>query len=70
MTLDKEIQERIRKLPNSLQRELLDFIQYLTMKAEQQEVQDWESFSLSSAMRDMEDESDLYRISDLKVKYS
>ena len=70
MTLDKEIQERIRKLPDSLQRELLDFIQYLTMKAEQQEAQDWESFSLSSAMRDMEDESDLYRISDLKVKYS
>lgn len=41
MTLDEKIHQYARKLPYSLQKELLDFIQYLLMKAEQQEKQEW-----------------------------
>jgi hypothetical protein len=70
MTLDEKIQQYIQKLPRSFQEELLDFVEYLLMKAEQQEKQDWVSLSLSSAMRDMEDESALYNLSDIRVAFS
>jgi hypothetical protein len=40
------------------------------MKAEQQEKQQWASFSLSSAMRDMEDEPVLYSMSDIRVVFA
>ena len=67
MTLDEKIQRYAKKLPYSFQEELLDFIEYLMMKAEQQEKQEWSSLSLSSAMRGTEDEPSLYSLSDLKV---
>jgi hypothetical protein len=70
MTLDEKIYQYARKLPYSFQEELLDFIQYLLMRAEQQEKQDWASLSLSAAMRDIEDEPDLYSISDIRVAFS
>jgi len=70
MTLDEKIRQYARKLPYSFQEELLDFVQYLLMKAEQQEKQDWASLSLSSAMRDMEDEPALYRLSDIRVSFA
>ena len=66
MTLDEKIHLYAQKLPASYQEELLDYVQYLLMKAGQQEKQDWGSFSLASAMRGMEDEPDLYSLSDLK----
>ena len=67
MTLDEKIQQYVQKLPPWLQEELLDFAQYLLMKADQQEKEDWASFSLASAMRDMEDEPASYNLSDLRV---
>jgi hypothetical protein len=70
MTLDEKIYEYIRKLPRSFQEELLDYVEYLIMKAEQQEKQDWTSLSLSSAMRDMEDEVTLYSPADIRVAFS
>ena len=70
MTLDEKIHQYVQKLPQSLQEELLDYVEYLVMKAEQQEKQDWVSFSRSSALRDMEDESALYDVSDVKVAFS
>ncbi len=70
MTLDEKIYQYARKLPHAFQEELLDFIQYLLMKAEQQEKRDWASLSLSSAMRDMEDEPALYQTSDIRVTFS
>ncbi len=70
MTLDEKIRQYARKLPYSFQEELLDFVQYLLMKAEQQEKQDWASLSLSSAMRDMEDEPALYSLSDIRVSFA
>lgn len=70
MTLDEKIQQYAQKLPRSFQEELFDFVQYLLMKAEQQEKRDWSSLSLSSAMRDMEDESALYSLSDIRVSFA
>jgi len=70
MTLDEKIQQYAQKLPYSFQEELFDFVQFLVIKAEQQEKQDWASLSLSSAMRDMEDEPVLYSLSDLKVVFA
>ena len=69
MTLDEKIHQYVQKLPRSFQEELLDFVEYLVMKAEQQEQQDWPSLSLSSAMRDMGDEKVSYSLSDLRVTF-
>lgn len=70
MTLDEKIHRDAQKLPYSFQEELFDFVQYLLMKAEQQENRDWASLSLSSAMRDMENEPALYSISDIRVIFA
>jgi hypothetical protein len=64
MTPDEKIHEYVRKLPRSFQEELLDFVEFLVMKAEQQEQQDWGSLSLSSAMRGLADEPVSYSLSD------
>jgi hypothetical protein len=69
MTLDEKIYQYVQKLPRSLQEELLDYVKYLVMKAEQQEQQEWQSLSLSSAMRDIEDESVSYNLSDLRENF-
>jgi hypothetical protein len=69
MTLDEKIHRYAQKLPYSFQEELLDFVEYLMMKAEQQEKEEWSSMSLSSAIRDMEIEPVLYNLSDLKVVF-
>jgi len=69
MTLDEKIYQYVQRLPRSFQEELLDYVEYLLMKAEQQEKKDWGSLSLSSAMRDMEDESVSYSLSDLRVTF-
>ncbi len=69
MTLDEKIQQYVQKLPRSFQEELLVFVEYLVMKAEQQENQEWGSLSLSAAMRDMEDESVSYSLSDVRESF-
>ena len=69
MTLDEKIYQYVQKLPRPFQEELLDYVEYLLMKAEQQEKNEWVSLSLSSAMRDMEDESVSYKLSDLRVTF-
>lgn len=70
MTLEEKIQLYTKKLPYSFQEEVFDFVQYLLIKAEQQEKRDWVSLSLSTAMRDMEDEPDLYSLSDLRTIFA
>lgn len=70
MTLDEKIYQYAQKLPHSFQEELFNFVQFLLMKAEQQENQDWASLSLSTAMFDMEDEPALYSISDIRVTFA
>ncbi|NTU52902.1 MAG: DUF2281 domain-containing protein [Chlorobiaceae bacterium] len=59
MTFDEKIHLYAQKLPYSFQEEVFDFVQFLLLKYEQKEKQDRESLSLSNALRDMEDETDL-----------
>ncbi len=75
MALCERIQEHVEKLPESLQAQVLDFVEYLLAKAEReavlQERRLWFSLSLSSAMRGMEEEDvPTYTTSDLKVVFS
>ena len=75
MAFNQRIKERIEKLPISFQAEVLDFVDYLSVKAEREAVQQerrlWSSLSLSSAMRGMEDEEvPAYTTADLKVVFS
>ena len=69
MTLDEKIQQYVQQLPRSFQEELLDFVEYLVMKAEQQEQEEWSSLSLSSAIRGMGEEQVSYSLSDLRVTF-
>jgi len=69
MTLDEKIYQYVQKLPRSFQEELLDYVEYLLMKAEQRENRDWESLSLASAMRDLPDEPVSYHLSDVRVSF-
>jgi hypothetical protein len=70
MTLDEKILRDAQKLPPSLQEELFEFAQYLLMKAEQKEKQDWYALSLASAMHGIQDEPALYSSDDLKETFS
>ena len=75
MVISEKIFLSVRKLPLSSQSEVLDFIEYLLEKAEREqdreEEVDWSNFSLANAMKGMEEEdTSIYRISDLKETYS
>jgi hypothetical protein len=69
VTLDEKIYQYVQKLPHSFQEELLDYVEYLLMKAEQQEKKEWGDLSLSSVMRDLEAESASYSLSDIRVTF-
>jgi hypothetical protein len=66
MSLEDKILKEIQDLPESKKAEVLDFVGYLKARAEDK---DWSVFSLSSAMRDMEDENPPYSLDDLKESF-
>jgi len=72
MTTLESIHQYAQMLPDSLQREVLDFIRFLVFKRKQettleQDDIEWSDFSLASAMRGMEDEdTPVYTTDDLK----
>ena len=66
MSLEDKIIKEIQDLPESKKAEVLDFVGYLKTKAEDR---DWSMFSLSSAMRDMEDEDSPYSLGDLQESF-
>jgi hypothetical protein len=67
--IERRISEAIRKLPVSLQQELLDFVDFLLIRAERQEAREWGVLSLASAMQGIESEESLYTLEDLKVVF-
>ena len=72
MTLARKIFTRIEKLPEIYQAELLDFVALLDTRSKQvddDERASWFHFSLSQAMRGMEDEDDIYSLDDLVEAY-
>ena len=72
MTTLDSILQYAQMLPDSLQREVLDFVKFLLFKREQgttpeQDEIEWSNFSLASAMRGMEHEdTPVYTTDDLK----
>ena len=66
MSLDDKIIKEIRDLPESKKAEVLDFVGYLKARAEDR---DWSMFSLSAAMRGMEDEDLPYSLTDLQESF-
>jgi hypothetical protein len=69
MNLEEKIIQHVLELPESEKAEVLDFIEYLRAKAGQKERRDWGNFSLSSAMRGMEDEESPYSLGDLSESF-
>ena len=66
MSLEDKIMKEIQDLPESKKAEVLDFVGYLKARAEDK---DWSVFSLSSAMRGMEDEDSPYSLGDLQESF-
>jgi hypothetical protein len=67
ISLSQKIIEAVKSLPESRQAEVLDFIEYLRFKTAASE---WNGFSLSSAMKGMENEISPYSLSDIKESFS
>ncbi|MDP3030146.1 MAG: DUF2281 domain-containing protein [Deltaproteobacteria bacterium] len=70
MSLTEKIIENVKALPESKQMEILDFVEYLRAKTEKEERKEWTDFSLTSAMRGMEEEKSPYSMDDLKEIFS
>ncbi len=66
MSLEDKIIKEIQDLPESKKAEVLDFVEYIKTKTEGK---DWSVFSLSSAMRGMEDEDSPYSLGDLQESF-
>ena len=66
MNIEETIIKQLQTLPPAEQAEALDFIKYLRDKALNKEARNWETLSLISAMREMEDEQTPYLMDDLK----
>ncbi len=71
MTTAERIHEQVQRLPEPLQVEALDFIEFLMQRQSvRQEDLNWSHLSLATAMRDIEDENvPIYDESDLKEKW-
>lgn len=65
MTLSEKISYEVQALPEAIQREVLDFVEFLKTRRAHAEDEAWSTFSLAQAMRGMEDEPDLYSTADL-----
>ncbi len=69
MTLTEKIVHNVQSLPEPLQAEVLDFVEFLKSKKNNDENKTWSTFSLSNALRGMEDEDYQYSFKDLKEKF-
>ena len=75
MTVSELIYEEVKKLPEPLQAEVLDFVQNLASNMERESKSEsefaWSSVSLSLAMRGMEnDDTPSYSTEDLREIFS
>lgn len=70
MTLTERIIRHVQSLPEPLQAEVLDFVVFLELKtgkrAEVESDAEWSAFSLTAAMRGMEDEPAPYSLEDIR----
>ncbi|MBI2571100.1 MAG: DUF2281 domain-containing protein [Candidatus Schekmanbacteria bacterium] len=73
MTTTEAIIRRLKSLPDSAQREVLDFVEFIQSRRDEcamrEEELAWSGFSLTSAMRGMEGEETPYTEADLKESF-
>lgn len=69
MTVAEQIIQHIKALPETVQSEVLDFVEYLESKKNIEET-DWSTLSISQAMRGMESEDSPYSTDDLKDMFA
>ncbi|KAA3664186.1 MAG: DUF2281 domain-containing protein [Chloroflexi bacterium] len=79
MAMIDKIHQHVRILPEALQAEVLDFVEFLLSRISPDQLQDdlqelnhteWSNFSLNMAMRGMEDEDGPeYTLADLKEQF-
>ncbi len=72
MSLAEKINQHVKELPEPLQAEVLDFVEFIESKAEKSKEakREWSEFSISSAMRGMEEETSPYSLKDIKESIS
>lgn len=73
MTTVEKIAQQLHSLPESIQQEVLDFVEFLKLRRElpkdREEDVVWTELSLTSAMRGMEDEDSPYTLTDIKESF-
>ena len=70
MTTAERIHEQVQRLSEPLQVEALNFIEFLMQRqGVRKEDLDWSHLSLTTAMRDIEEEDAIYDESDLKERW-
>jgi len=74
MIVTEQITDRLQKLPPALQREVLDFIEFLAQRVAQREAEredaEWMEFSLAQAMVCLDEEDALeYSEADVKERW-
>jgi hypothetical protein len=70
MSITEKILAEVEHLSPERQAEVLDFAGYLRNRETTAEDRAWKEFSLSSAMRGMEDEPEIYTASDIRESIS
>lgn len=74
MTVTEMIVQHVKELPEPVQNEVLDFVEYLETKTavsgKNREDADWSAFSVSQAMRGMESEPSPYSMDDVKEVFA
>jgi len=70
MSISDKIHKELELLPEDKQAKVLDFIKHLTEKQAEEEIEQWNKFSLSSALEGIEDNEAEYTHDDIKEKYT
>jgi len=70
MSTAEKITQELRRLPPEEQSEVLDFVEFLKHRIARKEDQQFKDFSLSTAMRGMEEEPEIYSESDIREPIS
>lgn len=73
MTTVEKIAQHVQVLPEPVQQEVLDFVEFLKSRRQLPKDRDedavWTELSLTSAMRGMEDEESPYTLTDIKESF-
>ncbi len=72
MTVAEAVMQHVEALPESVQAEILDFVEFIELKRGRTQSEDsqWSSLSISQAMRGMEEEETPYTLVDLKERFA